>query len=398
VTIPLYHESCGVVAEMGICNATGAPSSVGTLQTFNMTSVVYTGGSNVTTVYEHLFGVRLNQSGSLQFSVGDPYSVSFMAYFDSKPGASTTDLSNDVAEDQPQVLVNQSFIGVQYFSGQVGEQKAGLYIFTFSVKGPQTGVSVNFILRDAVTYGNGISMTIGARTDYDGNATYAAVPHGLEEWAVTVYSNTATDVNMSTAMVPLNMWAKFVPSYLPDVGPEGAATTLLIAGALMPFVPNQFNVSVFMDAVGSSGSEGEAFLPVEPVLPVEVLHAPGPINSQIEVNYANAALTTGQTGTVVYGVVYDPASQSAGSSLSISMRISGILENGAVQPLPSWLTVSQPEPSFKLPANEPYYFGFDMTISSTAPQGLYSLALAETINGQSFSGSVVILAEYPITA
>jgi hypothetical protein len=321
-----------------------------------------------------------------------------MVYFDSKPGASTTILSDDVADDRPQVLVNQSFIGVQYFSGQVGEQNAGLYIFAFSVKGPQTGVSVNFIIRDLTTYGNGISLSIGARTDYDGNATFTAVTHGLEEWEVTVYSSTATDVNMSTAMVPLNMWAKFVPSYLPDVGPEGAATTLLIAGALKPFVPNQFNVSIFMDAVGSSGSEGEAFLPVEPVLPVEVLHAPGPINSQIAVNGANTLLTIGQTGTVTYGVVYDPTSQSASSSLSITMRVSGILENGAVQPLPSWLTVNQPEPSFKLPADEPYYFGFSVTISTIAPQGFYSLALAETINGQSFSGSVVILAMYPITA
>ena len=188
-------------------------------------------------------------------------------------------------------------------------------------------------------------------------------------------------------MVPLNMWAKFVPAYLPDIGPKGATATLLIAGALKPFVPNQFNISIFMDAVGSSGSEGEAFLPVEPVLPVEVLHAPGAINSQIEVNGANTLLTIGQTGTVTYGVVYDPASQSASSSLSVTLRISGILENGAVQPLPSWLTVNQPEPHFKLPTNEPYYFGFDITVSSTAPQGFYSLALAEMIDGQSFSAA-----------
>ncbi len=395
-TIPLYHESCGIVAETGICNASATPSRVGTLQTFNMTSIVNIGGVNETTIYQHFFGVRLNQSGSLQFSVGDPYGVSFMVHFDSKPGASTGDLSNDVAGDQPRVLVNQSF-GIQYFSGQVGEQAAGLYIFTFSVKGPQTGVSVNFIVRDPVTYGNGISMSIGARTDYDANATYAPVTHGLEEWAVTVYSNTTTDVNLSTAMVPLNIWAKFVPSYLPDVGPNGATTTLLIAGAIKPFIPNQFNISVFMDAVGSSGSEGEVFLPVEPVVPVQVLNAPGPINSQIEVNYANVMLTTGQTSTVAYGVVYDPASQAASGSLSVSMRISGILENG-VQPLPSWLVVNQPGPTFQLPADEPYYFGFNLTASSNAPDGLCSLALAETINGQSFSGSIVIFIEPPGSA
>jgi hypothetical protein len=361
-----------------------------------MTTVAGIGDTNATTIFEHFFGARLDQSGSLQLSVGDPYGVSFMAYFDNSTAASTSALANDVVQDQPSVLVNESF-GVQYFSGVVAAPQAGLYIFTFSVQGPQTGVSVNFLLRDAATYGSGLSISIGGRGDYNANASYGSVPHGLEEWSVTVYSNTTTDVNMSTELVPLNMWAKFVPSYLSDVGPNGANTTLLIAGALKPFVSNQYNVSIFMDAVGSNGLEGETFLPVEPVLPVQVLHSLGPISSQIEVNSANELLTIGQSGVVTYGVLYDPAGQSASSSPSISMTVTGVLENGTVQPLPAWLVVNQPEPTFQLPANEPYYFGFNITLSSAAPQGFYSLVLKETMNGQSFTGNVDILAEYPMT-
>ena len=68
--------------------------------------------------------------------------------------------------------MNQSSVGVQYFSGQVGEQNAGLYIFTFSVKGPQTGVSVNFIIHDLATYGNGISLSI----DEHGRTTMGTQP------------------------------------------------------------------------------------------------------------------------------------------------------------------------------------------------------------------------------
>ena len=102
VTIPLYHESCGIVAEMGNLQCLGRPFPRGDAPTFDMTSVVNTGGSN----RDHDLRAPLREAAIEAISpvLGrEPFSVSFMAYFDSKPGASTTDLSNDVAEDHPTV-------------------------------------------------------------------------------------------------------------------------------------------------------------------------------------------------------------------------------------------------------------------------------------------------------
>jgi hypothetical protein len=221
--------------------------------------------------------------------------------------------------------------------------------------------------------------------------------NGFEEWSVVVRSNVTRDVNMSTSYVPLNDWAKFVPSYLPDVGPGGANTTLLLAGALKPFVPDDDNMSIYLDAMSSNGTMGYTMMPVIPDWPVQVLNSPGPVKSVPETNYANTQLTIGETTGVFYGLVYDPESLSAAPSLSVSLTVSGFIPtNGKTEAVPSWLVVKQPEPTFTLPADEDYYFGFEISLSSKAPGGQGSLVLTETVNGQQFTGTLTVFIMSPV--
>ncbi|MBI2938388.1 MAG: hypothetical protein HYY22_09290 [Thaumarchaeota archaeon] len=364
-------------------------STLGTLQTFNMTAVAEVDGKNVTTIYKHLFGVRVNHRTTLQFSFWDPQGAEFVAYFDNRTG-DVDSLFNEITTRRLETLENQSAIPPKQFSGQIHADKPGLYIFTFSAPWAQPTNQARFLLRDSTAYGNGIRISLDASGKY-GKSGPCGPEGGLEKWMIKLYSDSATDVNMSALSVQPGIWAKFTPSYIRNVGPKGASTTLLIAGAttLPPFVPNSYNISLFIDARGANDLSGETFLPVVQTVPVQVLHAPGPIHSLIEANHVLTVLTTGQTGSgsAVYGVVYDPVSASANKSLSVNMTVSGILENGKmIQPVPSWLKIYLPQQTFQLVPEEPYYFGFSATFAPDAPSGRYTLVLKETINGQDFNG------------
>jgi hypothetical protein len=400
VDVPLLHEVCDngsspVGGYTGCYSA--STSTLGLPQTFNMSTPVIAPIGGV----QHIFGAQLsqNETGYLQFSYGNAAGLKFIAYYDSSPGSGTNEtLSEHLASDPLTVLLKESF-PITYFSGQIDAQQPGLYIFVVSSGADIPTYSTTFFLRDTALYGNEITIDIGGRTDINANGSISSVSGGLEEWTVNVYSSTTTSVNMSATVLPLNVWVKFVPSFLPDVGPNGAKTTLLIAGAISPFGGNELNMSVFMDAVGSNGSQGETILPVEPHEPVQVLNSPSTIKSFPETNGANELLFEGQRSVVLDGLVYDPSAASAPGSLSIGLTVSGIqLQNGTRESVPSWLTISQPELSFQLFPDEPYYYEFNMTMSVTAPWGQFSLILAETINGQSFTGLFSIFVEPPTQA
>ncbi len=392
LSIPLLHEVCvnatsATPIEYGGCSKSG--STLDALQTFDMITVAEVNGKNVTTIYKHLFGVRVNRSTTLQFSFWDPQGAEFITYFDNRTEGIDS-LFNEVTTRKLETLENQSVIPPKQFSGQIQAEKPGLYIFAFSVPWAQPTNQARFLLRDSTAYGNGIRISLDGRGNY--NKLGPCGPGGgLDEVTVNIYSDSATDVNMSALSVQPGIWVKFTPPYIRNVGPKGASTTLLIAGATtFPLLgSNNYNISLFIDAMGAKGLSGETFLPVVPTVPVQVLHAPGPIHSLIEAKHVLTVLTTGQTsssGSAVYGVVYDPISASASKSLSVNMTVSGILENGKIQPVPSWLKIYLPQQTFQLVPEEPSYFGFSATFASDAPSGHYTLVLKETINGEVFNG------------
>ena len=58
---------------------------------------------------------------------------------------------------------------------------------------------------------------------------------GLEAWPLTISSaSVVKDVNLSSISVISGDWVKFLPSYLPEVGPNGTEVNMLLAGAVKP--------------------------------------------------------------------------------------------------------------------------------------------------------------------
>jgi hypothetical protein len=217
---------------------------------------------------------------------------------------------------------------------------------------------------------------------------------GWEELSVYVHSNVTADVSLGLSDVPCGVWAEFDPSSLQDVGPAGARTSLLLAGAvsLLPQTSNPGNVSLIIGARTGNGTSSAIALPVVQQANLTVLHSPGLV---IEPGAQTpwGAYTKGNTSDV-FGVVYDPANPQRDPTLSVSLSAAGWIQNGSLVPLPSWMRVNLPTPSFILNASDPYYFQVGIA-TQPAHFGNYTISLREEVNGQPFTGSVTIETHNP---
>ena len=97
---------------------------------------------------------------------------------------------------------------------------------------------------------------------------------GLSVYHLTLSSAaTVEDVNLSAISVISGDWVKFIPSYLPEVGPNGTDADMLVAGAFGLSPPgNDANVSMIIQATTSGGSFGEVALPIQGQGSFVVLH------------------------------------------------------------------------------------------------------------------------------
>ena len=360
-----------------------------------MSSVLSTATSAVL-IHEQLFGISVNQTTTLQFSLwgAGVDDVNVSVYFDNQSDASPQNLSHDISTQNVRLLVSQEF--PPFYSGQL-LAGPGLYIFQFDLNTPAIVQNCEFMVRYLGAYGSGITIQIGSRTDYNVNGTFGIYNRALEGWNVTIYSNEITNVTLSVANLSPEGWAKFSPSSLQNVGPAGKETTLLLAGEFVPFIPNDYNnISVFIGAQGSDNSlQGAAAIDVLPDIGTLMIHSPQSIGSVPESNYANTMLTTGETQVINYGVFYDPNENTSEAPLSVGMSISGIINNGRISPLPSWLVVNSPQPSFQLYPNEEYVYGFNITVASSAPDGIYNLAVSEAVSNHSFNGVIMVIVTAP---
>ncbi len=200
---------------------------------------------------------------------------------------------------------------------------------------------------------------------------------GLMIYHLTLSSaNMVEDVNLSAISVITGDWVRFIPSYLPEVGPSGTDADMLVAGAFELSSPgNDANVSMIIQATTSGGSFGEVALPMQGQDSFVVLHT---LATGQEFQGGGISATPGQTNFGTESIIYDPASGGSNQSLPVAVSIAGFFGvNGSVLPQPPWLKFSVPGSSTNLSMTpyDPLYFALDMTATSAAPLGSYTLVV-----------------------
>ncbi len=205
-----------------------------------------------------------------------------------------------------------------------------------------------------------------------------------EEFPIAVYSNEIMNITLKALNVPDGVFVKFVPEHLLNVGPDGASATMILAGAVKPFTePIPDTKTMIIQAESSNGNSAGAPLLIIQTHNLTILHTAGPIwfPKSIEINI---------NGNIfgVFGVVYDPEGVSD-RSLSVNLSILGLLKDGKILPLPSWLQMDIPTHSFSLNATEPFYFIIKANTSSAAV-GTHTIAIDEIINGEHFTQNLQV--------
>ena len=422
--VSVSWESCGIASESGTSCSTSVYEA-GTPQPFTLS-----GGSNATTFTEY-FAVSADEDNIIGYSMKATNSTTFQGYFIA--GANTTTESFSPASlaasgDEQNQIANQTG-NYQAFSGSITTQEAGAYVFVFTVPAPEFNDSASFLLLDSAAYDSGITVTAGAPNTQEVTISESFSDGGVgqegfgwNEVPITVYAPAMTSVNLTSLTLDNGAWLKIVPSYLPDVGPQGANAALYMNG--VGPTTNQYNDYLFIGASGADGLTGGTVFPVELSSGLNVVRGPGPVS-----------LSGGGIPYIV-GLVYDPSSATS-APLTISVSVAGLLEqNGSVVSLPSWLNVSYPEqhivfgngsttvsyttlsngnvlggvPQYEsddfttnsssssfnlvLQPNNPYYFVLtvDGYSAPKADQGIYTVVLDETVSGQHFVSDLAVYA------
>ncbi len=251
--LTLWIEDCATGSPYELSTCSFASGSVGSIQAFNMT----TGGKygeNSIALHERFFAVQLNQSDTFLFTFTGSNATDFLVYLDNRTGASPNSPAGEVADYKLDILANES--GVDYFAGQIRAVQPGVYIFVFSVLQPEPGNAISFLLRDTDAYPAG-SIVMGPDSPESVVFHYSNGETGSSPWGkypFTIYSKTTVPVNMTAVNAPSGAWIRFVPSYLPSVGPNGANVTMYEAGlTVLRNVANPDNTSMFIDADGPNG-------------------------------------------------------------------------------------------------------------------------------------------------
>jgi len=115
-----------------------------------------------------------------------------------------------------------------------------------------------------------------------------------------------------------------------------------------------------------------------PLVPISVISYPStPI--QLHDLYTNENGSSSQT----FGVVFDPSASFQSSSITVTLSALGMLQNGTVVALPSWLGLPNSNHTLSLTAEQPFYFVMTATGIDAHP-GTYEIAIQEIIAGSQF--------------
>jgi len=231
-----------------------------------------------------------------------------------------------------------------------------------------------------------------------GNAGESFVAY--EIFPVTVYAAPGTAVTLSTGQASLSseqvkmgirnntIWTGFNPVSLTTDSQGIARSNFTLAGAVMPFVPNDIaNVSLPIVARSVNGVKAEAGLPIEfsgseggGINVIHVLQAPGPI--------LFPGTMVGSAGNGIqyaYGIVYAPSAGTGARPLQVTLSVAGTWNNGAVGSFPSSVQVALAQPSFVLYPDQVFYFFVDennsIAQSPTQAASNYTFAIQESVGG-----------------
>ena len=185
------------------------------------------------------------------------------------------------------------------------------------------------------------------------------------------------------------IWTWFNPASVTADSSGLARSNLTLAGAVMPFVPNDIsNVSLPIVAVASAGGSGSAGLPIEfeggNSGGVIILQTPGPIEFG-----SGIGGQVGEPSDPLFSVVYSPpSSATAPTPLQVSLKVLGTYDNGKVGPMPSDVQVSFPQSSFELQPNSVLYLPVSEN-NSLKPSNLtsaanYTFAVQETVGSNTY--------------
>lgn len=225
-----------------------------------------------------------------------------------------------------------------------------------------------------------------------------------EIFPVTVYAAPGTSFTLSIGhashtpqeiaegMLNNTIWTGFDPVNVTTDTEGIARSNFTLAGAVMPFVPNDIaNVSLPIIARSPNGAQAAAGLPIEfsgsEVGGIDVIHAltaPGPI-------LFPGTMQGGASNPIqyAYGIVYaPPASDKGAKPVQVTLSVGGSWNNGAVGPMPTSVEVSITRPAFVLYPDQVLYFFVDENNSvprSTVPStSNYTFAIQESAGGNTF--------------
>lgn len=225
-----------------------------------------------------------------------------------------------------------------------------------------------------------------------------------EVFPVTVHAAPGTSLTLSIGhasrtpqqiaegMLNNTIWTGFDPVNVTTDAEGTARSNFTLAGAVMPFVPNDIaNVSLPIIASSPNGAQVAAGLPIEfsgsEVGGIDVIHvltAPGPI-------LFSGTMQGGASNPMqyAYGIVYAPPASSAGAKpIQVTLSVAGSWSDGAAGPMPSGVGVTVSRPTFVLYPDQVMYFFVDE--NNSIPRGAspstsgYTLAIQENVGGSAF--------------
>ena len=260
--------------------------------------------------------------------------------------------------------------------------------------------------------GSAVVVTIG-EPSWQQDCIYSSTPGGgssttsfpeYEVFPIAVHASPNTTITLQTGeAVPTaqqvaegiqnaTLWTWFNPGTV-ETDPTGMArSNLTLAGAVMPFVPNDVaNVTLPIIASASTGLNGSAGLPIEFEGGVSaVLQSVGPITFgggiQVQAN--------GSASPRFDAVYSPPGSSSSSAPLQVSMSVLGTYINGSIGPLPPDVQVSFPQQTLELPPHSLVYFNVDETNtlkpSNSSGFDTYTFAVQEKVDNATFVAPLVV--------
>jgi hypothetical protein len=163
---------------------------------------------------------------------------------------------------------------------------------------------------------------------------------------------------------------------------------MTIAGAVRPFTPVDGR-----PILGIEAAAGNLSVSLGMQLQVAPLSIVSSSSTPMVFYELQTSANVNQTSDQTYGIAYQPQGNAPSSPFPVSFSVTGMLVNGDVIALPTWLHLLNPNQSFSLLPDRPIYFVMRLMVVS-APPGTYQLAVQETVGGNSYSGiwSLVVFA------